>query len=247
MQRATLASSSTAEIMITGTCSWTGLGLELLEHGNAVQLWHDDVEQNDVRGGLAQALQRLLAVLGRPRVMALLLEEAHEQLPIQAHRRRRRGSTPAPGSRGSAYAESRQRRLDPNVLGLGLPDELVAGGELPGLRLLLELTAELREALGAEGGAVGLQRVGSPSSLIGVPSFERAPKGCELGGGVTEERGDELADELLADRFPQAVECRPVQDGGRPGAHVPAPARPLSGRARPSAAASSSGRIGFAT
>ena len=87
-----------------------GIGLEPLEHGDAVELWHDDVEQDDVRRLLAAALQRLAAVRGRLDPMPLLLEQADEQLAIEGivvddeDRRLRRPheARPPPRARSSA-------------------------------------------------------------------------------------------------------------------------------------------------
>ena len=66
MQRTTLSSSATAEIMITGMCRRRVVGLQALEHLVAVHLGHHDVEQDQIERPARDQLERLAAV-GRDR------------------------------------------------------------------------------------------------------------------------------------------------------------------------------------
>ena len=62
----------------------TGRRLQPLEDGDAVELGHDDVEEHDVDRLLGEELERLRAVRCGAYRMAVLLEEASEQLPADA-------------------------------------------------------------------------------------------------------------------------------------------------------------------
>src|SRR6266487_4242235 len=60
-----------------------GIALQSLEHRDAVELGHDDVEQDNVERILAQDLERLLAVCRGADPVALLLEAAGQEHPVE--------------------------------------------------------------------------------------------------------------------------------------------------------------------
>ena len=71
MQRTTLSISSTAEIMITETCSAPGVALSCWSVGDPVELRHEDVEEDDVARILGEELEgfatvRAARTCGRP-------------------------------------------------------------------------------------------------------------------------------------------------------------------------------------
>jgi hypothetical protein len=63
MQPTTLVESSTPEIIITGTSLQRGVAVDALHDRDAVELRHDNVEQDDVARIVVEQLQRLGAVL----------------------------------------------------------------------------------------------------------------------------------------------------------------------------------------
>ena len=85
--------------MITGISGEARVGFELLEDGDAVQLGHHDVEEDDVSRVRAQELERFPSVLGRPRPMTLLLEQANEELAVERVVVDDEDATPASSSR----------------------------------------------------------------------------------------------------------------------------------------------------
>ena len=101
--------------------------LQLREHLVAVELGHQDVEQQQVEPLLPQQVERLAAVLREDDRVPLLLEAAAEQEPVHAvvvrdqdrARSRRRES-----SRRRLRAEAGQRFLERLVLLLDPVDEL---------------------------------------------------------------------------------------------------------------------------
>jgi hypothetical protein len=60
-----------------------GIALQLLEHSDAVRLGHDDVEQHHVAWLLAQDPECLLAACRRADTVALLLEAAGQEHPVE--------------------------------------------------------------------------------------------------------------------------------------------------------------------
>jgi hypothetical protein len=60
-----------------------GITLQSLEHRDTVELGHDDVEQHHVEWLLAQDLERLLAACRGADTVALLLEAAGQEHPVE--------------------------------------------------------------------------------------------------------------------------------------------------------------------
>jgi hypothetical protein len=66
--------SSTPEIIITGTSLQRGVALDVLQDRDAVELMHDNVEQDDVARIVVEQLQRLGAVLRAAHPVPLALQ-----------------------------------------------------------------------------------------------------------------------------------------------------------------------------
>ena len=79
MQRTTLSSPSTDD---DRHFTQLRVGLELLEHREAIELGHFDVEQQQVEWFLSQPLQRYAAVLGERDVVSEQLDAARQQQAI---------------------------------------------------------------------------------------------------------------------------------------------------------------------
>ncbi len=115
MQRTTLSSSSSAEIMSTGMSRSARVGLQPLEHGVAVEIGHHHVEQHQVdraRGSVSSAasppatLEDVVALARQAarQHVAVLLVVVHDQDDGTARRRRARRSDPGPALCRSALA-----------------------------------------------------------------------------------------------------------------------------------------------
>ena len=81
MQRTTLSVSSSGGDHDHRDVLASRRPLELLEDGDPVELRHDDVEENDVARLGREELERFAAVRGSTDLVAVLLEEATEELP----------------------------------------------------------------------------------------------------------------------------------------------------------------------
>ena len=84
MQRTTLSVSSIGRDHDHRHVLGAWRRLQLLEDGDAVELRHDDVEEDDVARLLAEELQRLAPVCRSPDRVTVLLEETSEKLSADA-------------------------------------------------------------------------------------------------------------------------------------------------------------------
>ena len=84
MQRTTLSVSSTAEIMITGTCSVPGVAFSCSRTEMPSSSGMTMSRRTTSLGSSREELERLVAVRGSADLVTVLLEEATEQLPADA-------------------------------------------------------------------------------------------------------------------------------------------------------------------
>ena len=124
--------------------------LQLRENLVAVELGHQDVEQHQVEVLATQQVERLAAVFCEDDGVPLLLQTAAEQEPVHPVVVRRSGSFRAEERRRSRRGVERSAASAfsrAGVLSLDSIDELGGAVQLAAPRSLLELSAELGEAV----------------------------------------------------------------------------------------------------
>ncbi len=84
------------------------IALELLQNPVAVELGHEDVEQQQVEAPASQQVERFRAVFGEDDGMPVLLEPAAEQEPVDSVVVRDQDR--APGAGGAAHETGSDRR-----------------------------------------------------------------------------------------------------------------------------------------
>ena len=210
--------------MITGMPREAGIGLDVVEDGEPVELGHQDVEQDHVRQfGLEQPERRAAVLCGRDGV-ALCLEAPLQQHPVEpvvvddhdvpacgaVARRDRHVTSSAICGRARAHSRSTSAASATCIV-----QQLVLGR-------LLEPPARIRESESPEGHRIALQRVGGSAHECRVAFGEPAGDLAEALRGVFEKRDDDLAERLriVADQFPQRVDGRRVEGRVSPIGHL---------------------------
>src|SRR5262249_54400325 len=118
-------------------------------------------------------------------------------------------------SRRRDLPERRQRCREPGVLGVDPGCELFGAVEVAAPRPLFQLEADLREARGAEGLTVRLERVGRAAHLSPVTALERGFEGSEERGRVGEEGGHDLGEEVVTAELAQAFQRARLERSAR--------------------------------
>ena len=213
----------------------------------AVELGHQDVEQQHVEPPLPEQLERLAPVLGEDDRVPFLLEAAAEQESVHPvvvgdEDRARRDESAHVGAFGRTASSARSSEPRSSSIRARRPG---ASSRRPSFACCSRMRQTLGEVRRPERGAVRLQCVRRPPDLGGVSLLEGVAKRREERRHVGEERIDHLGDEVVAPELAQALQCGAVD------LTVGNPRRRrgirTGGRTRFSASASTSGRIGFAT